>query len=86
MTNTALTAVIGYTAAAVGSLLMMPQVVKSWRTRRVDELSLGMILLYVCSCALWVAYGLLTRSGPLQLANGVGLLLGAAQLVFKLSF
>lgn len=86
MTAGGATAVLGYAAAAVGSCLMLPQVLQSWRTRQVNDLSMGMVLLYVVNCALWMAYGGLVRSGPILVANGVGLLIGAAQLGMKLWF
>lgn len=86
MTSAAATSLLGYTAAAVGSVLMLPQVLQSWRTRQVNDLSMGMVLLYLINCALWMAYGGLEHSGPILLANGVGLVIGAAQLGMKLAF
>lgn len=77
---------IGYIAAAVGSVMMLPQLVKSWRTRRVDELSLGTVLFYIVNCALWMTYGVLVHSGPVMLANAAGLAIGVCQLVIKLQF
>lgn len=81
-----LTAGIGYAAAVVGSFLMLPQVIQSWRTRHVDDLSLAMVWLYVVNCLLWVVYGGLAHSGPVILANAVGLAIGAAQLAMKLAW
>jgi MtN3 and saliva related transmembrane protein len=81
-----ITTVIGYAATAVGTVLMLPQVIRSWRTHRVDDLSLAMVLLYLGNCALWLVYGLLINAGPVIVANGAGLVIGVVQLVLKLRY
>ncbi len=77
---------VGYAAAVVGSVLMLPQAIQSWRTRSVDDLSLGMVVLYLANCLLWETYGSLIRSGPIIAANGAGLLIGAWQLAMKVNY
>jgi MtN3 and saliva related transmembrane protein len=80
------TTLIGYAATAVGTVLMLPQVIRSWRTRRVDDLSLAMVLLYVANCSLWLVYGFLIDAGPVILANAAGLVISIVQLVLKLRY
>ncbi|PYU77096.1 MAG: hypothetical protein DMG49_00260 [Acidobacteria bacterium] len=41
-----LTLLIGYAAVAVGTTFMLPQILKSWKTKRVDDLSLASVTLY----------------------------------------
>jgi MtN3 and saliva related transmembrane protein len=79
-----LTNLIGYSAAAVGTLLMLPQVVKSRRTIRMEDLSLGMTILYLLNCFLWLLYGLLISSFPMIVANSAGLVISIVQVVLKL--
>jgi len=81
-----LTNVIGYTAAVVGTLLMLPQVVKSWRTKRVEDLSLGMTVLYFLNCLLWLLYGLLITALPMIVANATALVVSIVQVVLKLKY
>lgn len=78
--------ILGYTAAAIGSMLMLPQVIRSWRTRAVDDLSFAMVLLYVTNCALWLAYGVLTGLPPVWLTNAIALAISLAQLALKLRY
>lgn len=78
--------IIGYVAAAVGSMLMVPQVIRSWRTRQVDDLSFGMVWLYVTNCALWLAYGVLAGLPPVWLTNGVALAISLVQLALKVRY
>jgi len=81
-----LTNVIGYAAAVVGTLLMLPQVVKSWRTKSVEDLSLGMTVLYFINCLLWLVYALLIFSLPMIVANAAGLVVSVVQVVLKLKY
>jgi MtN3 and saliva related transmembrane protein len=79
-----LTTLIGYVAAAVGTVLMLPQVIRSWRTRQVNDVSLGMVWLYVANCALWLAYGVMADLRPVWLANAFALVISLVQLGLKL--
>jgi MtN3 and saliva related transmembrane protein len=81
-----LTTIIGFAATVVGTVLMLPQVIRSWRTRQVDDLSLSMVLLYVLNCALWLVYGCLVAAPPVIVANSAGLMISIVQLVLKIRY
>ncbi len=74
---------VGYVAAVVGTCIMLPQLIKMAKTRRVGDISLGTIALYCLTCVLWTAYGSLIVSYPVIIANVLGLMIGIAQWVFK---
>jgi MtN3 and saliva related transmembrane protein len=78
------TNLIGYLAAVVGTVLMLPQVIRSWRTREMHDVSLGMVWLYVANCGLWLTYGLLADLRPVWLTNGAALAISLVQLWLKL--
>lgn len=80
------TDVIGYSAALVGTSLMLPQVIKTFRTKRVDDISMGMVVLYLLNCFLWLAYGVLIRAYPLIICNLIAFFIGLAQLLLKLKY
>lgn len=81
-----LTNVIGYTATVVGTCLMLPQIIKSWKTRSVGDLSLGMVTLYFFNCLLWLTYGILIVAVPVIIANGIGLVISIVQVGLKLKY
>jgi MtN3 and saliva related transmembrane protein len=83
-TAATVTTLIGYVAAVVGTVLMLPQVVRSWRTRQVNDVSLGMVWLYVANCALWLVYGVMADLRPVWLANAFALVISLVQLGLKL--
>ncbi|MFH1788712.1 MAG: SemiSWEET family transporter [Candidatus Altiarchaeota archaeon] len=85
MTDT-LTQIIGYSAALVGTSLMLPQVAKTLKTKRVEDVSMGMVVLYLLNCFLWLAYGVLIRAYPLMVCNLIAFFIGLAQMLLKLKY
>lgn len=81
-----LTDTVGYIASVVGTMLMLPQVWKAWKTKRVEDLSFGMVILYFFNCLLWLLYGLLLEARPLILANGIALIISIVQIILKLKY
>ena len=77
---------VGYSAAVVGTFLMLPQVLKSWRTKRVEDLSFGMTVLYFFNCLLWLIYAILITAVPMIVANSAGLIISIIQVGLKLKY
>ncbi len=77
------TEIIGYSAATIGTLLMVPQVLKSIRTRSAKDISAWMLAAYLIQCALWGTYGFLLGAVPLLLCNAVAFCIGAFQASLK---
>lgn len=75
---------IGLLAGFCTTLAYVPQVLKAWRTRRTQDISLGMYLVMGAGVALWLAYGLLIGSLAVTAANGVTLVLILLVLALKL--
>lgn len=75
--------ILGFIAAALGSISFLPQVIKIWRLRSVKELSMSMYILYTISVVLWLIYGIIIKSSPLIIAEMVTLILVSTILVMK---
>jgi MtN3 and saliva related transmembrane protein len=81
-----LTLLIGYAAVGVGATFMLPQVLKSWKTKRVDDLSLVSVILYFANSVLWLAYGFLIAAWPVIVANALALIISIVQGFLKLKY
>lgn len=84
--NINFTNLLGYLAAAVGTCLMLPQVIKSYNTTKVDDLSFGTITVYIINCLLWLWYGARIVATPVVVANSIGLVIGVIQLALWLKY
>jgi MtN3 and saliva related transmembrane protein len=80
------TELIGYVAAVLTASAFVPQAWLTWRSRRVDGVSLGMYSIFTIGVALWLAYGLLIGAWPVIIANGVTLILAVFILLMKIRY
>ena len=77
---------IGLAAAFLTTMAAVPQVVRSWRTRHVRDISLWQPVLLVIGMLLWLWYGLELGDLPLIIGNIVSLALNLTLIFFKLRF
>ena len=70
-----MTDLVGYIAAACTTCAFIPQVVRVWRTRSGDDISLVMYVIMIAGILLWIVYGVRTHSLPLIVGNLVTLAL-----------
>lgn len=81
-----MTDVIGYVAAVIGTVLMLPQVVKSLRTTSARDISGLMLAAYLTQCLLWGVYGFLIEATPLIVCNTIAFCIGAFQVLLKITY
>lgn len=80
------TQIIGFLAAIIGTLLMLPQLIKMIKTKKVDDISLAMLFLYSLNCILWLIYGLLILAWPVIICNFIALIISIIQLILKFKY
>jgi MtN3 and saliva related transmembrane protein len=74
----------GYAAALCTTSAYIPQVLRVWRTRSTQDISLKTFLVLVAGLSLWLVYGVWRGEIPLIAANSVTLMLAGTILYFKL--
>jgi MtN3 and saliva related transmembrane protein len=78
--------IIGYLAAFLTTFSFVPQALKTFRTRDVSGISLGMYSCFTVGVALWLVYGLLISAWPIVIANSITLSLAFSILLMKLKY
>ncbi len=78
--------VMGFTAGTLTTFSFVPQVLKTFRSKRCDDLSWDMLLAFTSGVCLWFVYGVFLHSAPIMLANWVTLLLLAWLVVMKVGY
>ena len=76
---------LGYVAAFCTTVAFVPQAIRVYRTRKTDDLSLSMFLVFTLGVGLWLVYGVLQSNGPVLVANAVTILLAGYILWMKLT-
>ena len=77
---------IGYVAGALTVISYVPQAIRAWRTKQVDDLSWMMVAMLVAAGALWIVYGITSKQTPVILTNVLTTVLTGAILVAKFKF
>jgi len=73
--------IIGLAAAACTTISFVPQVIKTYKMKSGQGVSLGMYFIFLAGVALWLVYGLIIKNWPIILANVVTLTLGLSIVV-----
>jgi MtN3 and saliva related transmembrane protein len=75
---------LGYIAGSLVVLSLLPQVVKSWKTKSTKDISLARYVVYIVGLMLWILYAILIHNGPVAVMNAIGLVLASVILYLKL--
>lgn len=78
--------IIGLVAAVLTTSSFIPQVIKTKKTKSVENLSLTMYLTMFTGVVLWLIYGLYINSVAVILANAVTAVLTLMLLNYKIRF
>lgn len=74
------TEVLGLVAGACTTAAVTPQIWKAWKTKEVEDVSIGMYLVLITGLALWLVYGIIEKDIPIMVTNGTALLLNLFML------
>ena len=80
------TTLIGLAAGFLATAAFLPQVVKTWQTKRTKDLSLGTFVFQGIAVILWFCYGLITKELPMILWNVITAVLVFIIVAFKLKY
>ncbi len=77
---------IGLLAGTLTTVAFIPQVIKIWRSKKADDISISMFLIFTVGVGLWMIYGIQIASLPVMLANAVTMILALIILILKYSY
>jgi len=78
--------VLGLIAGTLTTTGFLPQVIKSWRTKRTADVSLLMPTLLAIGISLWLIYGILLNDFPIIIANAVSLVFNMTQILLVIKY
>lgn len=78
--------IIGLIAAVLTTSAYVPQVIKTWKIKSADDLSLTMYIAMFIGIILWLLYGIHLNSLAMILANSITAMLTFLLIVFKLRY
>ena len=76
--------IIGYLGGFFIMISFIPQVIKSYKTKSVGDLSTGMILATLIGTVFWIVYGFLINGMPVIVMNIIFGIIVLCQLYLKI--
>jgi MtN3 and saliva related transmembrane protein len=77
---------LGLAAGFLTTLAFLPQVIRTWRTRSTEDISLVTFATFSVGVFLWLLYGLAQGDIAITIANAITLMLALIILVLKLRY
>jgi len=78
--------IIGFLAAFTSTISLIPQLVQSYRTKSVNDLSIWMLWNFIISSVLWLLYGMMISSYAVLVTNLIMVLFSVWILALKLKY
>lgn len=78
--------IVGYSGMGILGVTLVPQVYHTYKTRKVEDLSLPYILLQLTANAIYIYYGYLIRALPIIACNGLVGMFSLCLLSAKIRF
>ena len=77
---------IGYTAGILVIASLIPQMIKSWKSKSTKDISLCRYIIYVVGILLWLIYAVLLKNGPMIFSNAVAIIFAGSILYMKFKY
>lgn len=84
--NTTIIEIIGFAAAVLGSISLVPEITKALKTHHLKDVAWGMLILSAFSGSCWIGYGLHIQSYPILLSDTLHLSCVALLIFLKIHY
>jgi MtN3 and saliva related transmembrane protein len=78
--------IFGYIAAFLTTAAFLPQLIKTLKTKKADDVSLVTLIMFIIGVLCWIIYGYNISSIPILIANLITLILNLLILISKIYF
>ena len=77
---------VGIIAGILTAASLMPQLIKTFKTKKAEEISLGMLVTLICGIAAWIYYGILRKDWPIIATNAFSFLLNIFLMILRAKY
>ena len=75
---------IGFIAGTFVAVSVLPQIIKSWKTKSTKDIAISWSVINLIGQILWVYYGFFLGSYSLIVMSGISLVMNISMIVLKL--
>ena len=76
----------GYLAAILTTVAFLPQLIKTLKTKKADDVSLITLIMFISGVICWIIYGYKISSTPILVANSITFILNLMILISKVYY
>jgi len=77
---------VGFIAGILTSINIIPQIIHSIKTKKVEDVSLWMFIIYDIGLLLWITYGIMILSYPIMIMDGIACLSSLLMTYIKIRY
>lgn len=81
-----LSEVFGSAAAVLSTGAFIPQVLKTWQSKKAEDVSYVLLIAFCSGCFCWIIYGYMTKAYAVLIANMITFSLNLVILAMKFFF
>ena len=78
--------IFGYFAATLTTAAFLPQLIKTLKTKKADDVSSTTLIMFIIGVLSWIIYGYEISSTPILIANSITAILNILILISKVNF
>ena len=78
--------IFGYFAAVLTTAAFLPQLIKTLKTKKAEDVSLITLIMFITGVGSWIIYGYAISSSPILIANIITFILNLFILIFKVYY
>jgi len=76
----------GYFAAILTTAAFLPQLIKTLKTKKAEDVSLITLIMFISGVSFWIIYGYEISSSPILIANIITFILNLFILISKIFY
>lgn len=80
------TQIIGLAAGICTASSLLPQVIKTFKEKRAEEVSLLMLFVLMAGLLLWIVYGIKRNDIPIIVTNSFSLLVNITMIILRIMY
>lgn len=80
------TQLVGIIAGIFTASSLLPQVIKTLKEKKAEEVSIVMLLVLQAGIILWIVYGIMRKDFPIIITNSFSLLINIAMVILRIKY
>lgn len=80
------TNIVGILAGVFTAISMLPQLIKTFKKKKSEEISVFMLIILNTGIVAWIYYGILRKDDPIIFTNAFSFLINFTLLIFHFKF